>query len=205
VPAILELVAKNLALTRGGRLLQPDIGFSLSAGETLSLHGPNGAGKTSLLRAIAGLLEVPPGAIFFRMRPDGIVVDPEERIGKVGWLGHLDGIKRQLSPMENLQFHGRYNRGSGSAEEALTLLGLRHLRDLPAQYLSHGEKRRLAFARLLVAPRSLWLLDEPFSAVDAKGRDCMRRQIFEHCNKGGLVVAATHEPLGVEGASLVLQ
>ena len=205
MPAISELVVRNLALTRGGRLLQADIGFSVSAGETLSLHGRNGAGKSSLLRAIAGLLETPRGAIFFRMPSDAIVVDPEERIGKVGWLGHQDGVKRQLSLIENLEFHGRYNRSLGSAEEALKLLGLHHLRDLPAQYLSQGQTRRLAFARLLVAPRPLWLLDEPFSAVDAKGKECMRRQIFNHCNSGGIVVAATHEPLGVEGASFVLE
>jgi heme exporter protein A len=186
-------------------LLQPEIGFSVSAGETLSVHGPNGAGKTSLLRAIAGLLDVPYGCISFRMCPGGILANAEERIAGIGWLGHQDGVKSQLSLLENLRFHCQYNRSPGKAEDALATLGLGHLRDLPAQYLSHGQRRRLAFARLLVVPRSLWLLDEPFSAIDSKGKECIRRQIQEHCKKGGIVVAATHEPLGLEGASLELE
>jgi heme exporter protein A len=186
-------------------VLQPDINFSVSAGEILSVHGPNGVGKTSLLRAIAGLLDVPCGCISFRMRPDGIVANPEERIGAIGWFGHHDGIKNQLSLLENLLFHCHYNCSSGKAENALATVDLRRLRDLPAQYLSHGQRRRLAFARLLVVPRSLWLMDEPFSAIDAGGKVCFQQQIQKHCKDGGIVVAATHEPLGVEGASLELE
>ena len=202
---ISELSVTRLPLTRGGRLLQADISFRVSTGETLSVHGPNGAGKTSLLRAIAGLLDVPDGCISFRMRPDNILVLPEERIGTIGWLGHQDGVKGQLSLLENLLFHCRYNGSSGEAEDALKIVNLGHLRDVPTRYLSHGQRRRLAFARLLVVPRSLWLMDEPFSAIDAEGKTCFRRQIQEHCENGGIVVAATHEPLGVRCASLELQ
>ena len=203
--SIAELLVRNLPLIRGGRLLQPDIAFCVSAGEILAIHGPNGAGKTSLLRAIAGLLEVPNGCIAFRMYPDGIIANPEERVGRVGWFGHQDGVKRQLSVFENLQFHGRYNRIVGGAEGALASVGLGRLRDVPAQYLSYGQRRRLAFARLLVVPRPLWLLDEPLSAIDGEGKECIRRHIQEHCDKGGIVVAAMHEPLGLESALVELK
>ena len=196
---------KRLALVRGGRLLQPQLSFSVPAGELLSVGGPNGVGKTSLLRAIAGLLDVSCGCVSFRMCPNGTIDNPEERIAAIGWFGHLDGIKNQLSLLENLLFHGRYNRSSADAENALTTVDLHHLRDLPAQYLSHGQRRRLAFSRLLVVPRALWLIDEPFLAIDAEGKACFRRQIRKHCKEGGIVVAATHEPLGLEGMSLDLE
>ena len=205
MPAVSELSVARLPLARGGRLLQADISFCVCAGETLSVHGPNGAGKTSLLRAIAGLLDVPYGCVSFRMGPDIVLANPEDRIGTIGWLGHQDGVKGQLSLRENLQFHCRYNDSSGNTEDALATLNLGHLRDVPARYLSHGQRRRLAFARLLVVPRSLWLMDEPFSAIDAEAKACFRRQVQEHCENGGIVVAATHEPLGVQGASLELQ
>jgi heme exporter protein A len=205
VSLIAELLVKSLPLVRGGRVLQRDISFSVSAGEILSIRGPNGVGKTSLLRAIAGLLAIPDDCIIFRLHPNGIAAHPEERRANVGWLGHLDGVKRQLSLRENLQFHYRYNRGSGGVREALAAFGLGHLQELPAQYLSYGQRRRLAFARLLVDARWLWLLDEPMSAIDSTGKECIRRHIQEHCGKGGMVVAAVHEPLGVETASLELE
>jgi heme exporter protein A len=205
VSTIAALIVNNLPLIRGGRLLRSGISFSVSAGEIHFVHGPNGAGKTSLLRAIAGLLEVPDGCIRFRMHPEGIVANGEERIGKIGWFGHQDGVKQQLSLFENLWFYGRYNRSSADIEQALAALGLGQLRDLPTQFLSHGQRRRLAFARLLVVPRLLWLLDEPLASMDDKGKSCVRRQIQDHCRNGGIVVAASHEPLGLNGASVELE
>ena len=169
------------------------------------MHGPNGVGKTSLLRAIAGFLEVPEGSVSFRLDPQEVVTSAEERIGKIGWFGHHDGVKQQLSLLENLEFFCRYNRCSGAVEEALAVLGLSHLRDLPAQFISHGQRKRLAFARLLIVPRALWLLDEPLTSLDEKGKACVRQQIDEHCRNGGLVVAATHEPIGLSGALLELE
>jgi len=205
VSKIAALIVNTLPLTRGGRLLRSGISFSVSAGEILFVYGPNGAGKTSLLRAIAGLLEVPDGSIRFRMCPEGVIANAEERIRKIGWFGHQDGVKQQLSLSENLRFHSRYNHASGDIEQALAALGLSQLRDLPAQFLSHGQRRRLAFARLLVVPRSLWLLDEPLASMDDKGKTCIRRQIQDHCRNGGIVVAASHEPLGLNGASVELE
>lgn len=201
---IAELIVHKLPLMRGGRLLQSQVSFSVAAGNILSVHGPNGAGKTSLLRAIAGLLEVPHGCIRFRMSPEGIVANPEERIFRIGWFGHQDGIKGQLSLAENLQFFASYNRSSENIEEALAMLGLSRLRDLPAQFLSHGQRRRLAFARLLVVRRPIWLLDEPTASMDERGRACVREQIRDHCHRGGIVVAASHENLGPDIASVEL-
>lgn len=203
--AITDLVVRRLPLARGGRLLQSEIDFSVAAGEVLSVHGPNGAGKTSLLRAIAGFLEVPDGCVRFCMRPEGTIDAAEERVSKIGWFGHQDGVKRQLSLFENLHFFSRYNRSSKDIDGALDALGLRELRDLPAQFLSHGQRRRLAFARLLVVPRSLWLLDEPMASLDERAKTCVRGQISDHCRNGGIVVAASHEALGLGAASVELQ
>jgi len=205
VSEITQLIVHKLPLIRGGRLLQSEITFSVAAGNILSVHGPNGAGKTSLLRAIAGLLDVRPGCITFRMSPEGTVANPEERISRIGWFGHQDGVKRQLSLSENLRFFGRYNRSSEDIDAALDALGLGQLRDLPAQFLSHGQRRRLAFARLLVVRRSLWLLDEPTASMDEKGKACVREQISDHCRSGGIVVAASHENLGLDSAMVELQ
>src|SRR5439155_17742658 len=138
---IAELTVKDLALMRGGRMLQAEITFCLSAGETLSVCGPNGAGKTSLLRALAGMLDVPCGCIVFRTYRHGIVANAEERIARIGWLGHQDGVKGQLTLLEILRTHSENDSGAGNTEGALASLGLSHLRHLPAQYLSHGQRR----------------------------------------------------------------
>lgn len=203
--AVTKLIVGRFPLKRGGRLLQTDISFSVAAGEILVVQGPNGAGKTSLLRAIAGFLEVPDGSIRFCVEPEGSVGVAEERLSRIGWFGHQDGVKRQLSLYENLRFFARYNRSQESIERALDSLGLAPLRDLPAQFLSHGQRRRLAFARLLVVPRSLWLLDEPMASLDEKGKACVRREIDSHCRNGGIVVAASHESLGLAGATVGLE
>jgi heme exporter protein A len=199
-----QLEAENLLLMRGGRRVQHDLGFRAAAGETLAITGRNGAGKTSLLRAIAGLLEPRAGEIRFRL-PEGTIVSAAEDRGLfVGWIGHQDGVKPQLTPFEHLKFYLSYERRSGDIDAALARFGLGRYRDLPAQYLSAGQRRRLAFARLLLAARPLWLLDEPFSALDGEGKDFVRTLIERHCAAGGIVVAATHEPLGVTGDALEL-
>ncbi|HEY3639063.1 MAG TPA: heme ABC exporter ATP-binding protein CcmA, partial [Rhizomicrobium sp.] len=166
--------------------------------------GRNGAGKTSLLRAIAGLLEPRAGDIRLRLHNGDIVAAGEERGAFVGWVGHLDGIKPQLTPLEHLKFQTNYMGGSGDKDAPLSACGLAPYRDLPAQYLSAGQRRRLAFARLICSDRPLWLLDEPFSALDGEGKNFIRTLIERHCAEGGIVVAATHEPLGITGAALEL-
>ena len=189
----MRLTAQNLSLERGGRRLFAGVSFTLNPGEALIVTGPNGAGKSSLLRAIAGFLPLSEGAV--RWDGEG---SAEEAIH---YLGHLDALKGALTASENLAFWGAALGGGGlQAAEALALLGLPHVADLPVRALSAGQKRRVALARLLVAKRPLWLLDEPTTALDvaAQGRfaDLMRA----HLGEGGLVVAATHAPLGLEGA-----
>jgi heme exporter protein A len=191
-----SIEGKNLALARGEHLLFRDLSFDVSAGEVLSVEGPNGAGKTSLLRLIAGFLEQRAGSIALHSGTGEVSTDAEERAKFVGWLGHLDGIKPQLSPTENLKFFARYY-AHGDMEDALDRMGLRRIRDLPAQYLSAGQKKRVAFARLMLGGRKLWLLDEPLSSLDAGGRALAAELVTKHCSDGGMVVAATHEPLGV--------
>jgi heme exporter protein A len=156
------------------------------------------------LRAIAGLLEQQSGSISLRLQGGRVVTSGEERGQYVGWIGHQDGIKLQLTPFEDLNFHWAYYHCGGDIADALTRTGLARIRDLPAQYLSAGQRRRLAFARLILDSRPLWLFDEPFSALDTEGRNFVRLLIESHCSAGGIVVAATHEPLGVCSVELEL-
>ena len=182
----------------------------LAAGEMLSLEGPNGSGKTSLLRALAGFLEPVSGFVRIRTNWGGAIDDREERGSFIGWLGHQDGVKAQMTPLETLRFFAQFPaRDAGDAKErriadALARADLARVRDLPVQYLSAGQKRRLALARLDVMERPLWLLDEPLAALDSAGKALAADYIREHCRAGGLVVAATHEPLGLEGKLLAL-
>ena len=197
VAPLSRLDVQDLVLVRGERLVLRDLSFAVAAGGTLSISGANGAGKTSLLRAIAGLLEPKAGRILLHRSGKNIVEANEERGASVGWIGHQDGVKAQLTLREHLRFHLDYYRLEGDIEAALAEAGLARLRDLPAQYLSAGQRRRLALARLMLSTRPLWLLDEPFSALDPEGRELVRRQIQRHCDAGGIAVAATHEPLGL--------
>lgn len=199
--SLLAVEARDVACVRGGRTVFSGAGFAVSGGGALSLEGPNGAGKTSLLRIVAGLLRESAGAI--RMRTDGRdITDREERGSLCGWLGHQDGVKAQLTVRENVRFwsalYGQHDDG------VITRVGLTRLADAPAQFLSAGQRRRLALARLLLGARPVWLLDEPFAALDAGGHTLFAELIRAHCASGGIAIAATHEPLGVSEARLVL-
>jgi len=183
---------------RGGRTVFRDVSFHVEAGQALSLEGPNGAGKTSLLRMIAGFLSPAAGTIRLQMK-NGEISDGEERGRFVGWLGHSNAAKPQFSPRETLRFFVNLYRASGDIDAALHKVGLGKVRDLPCQYLSAGQKKRLVLARLMLTTRPLWLLDEPFAALDADGKALAASLIAAHCKGGGIVLVATHEPLGVEG------
>jgi len=180
-------------------------GLSLRAesGRALSLEGPNGAGKSSLLRMLAGLLAPAAGDISFETAR-GAVGEAEERGRLVGLLAHQDAVKPQLTPRETLDFHARLYGVAACAPVLLERVGLKRQAELPCQYLSAGQKRRLALARLVLSARPLWLLDEPLAALDAQGKDLLRAMIATHCAAGGIVVAATHDPLGVDCARLAL-
>jgi heme exporter protein A len=172
----------------------------------LAVEGANGAGKTSLLRMIAGFLA--PAAGTLTLSDDGRpVTDAEERGRFIGWLGHQDGLKPQYTVMEQLHFYAALYGSSfrrsappfpqAGEEDVLEQVGLARQRDLPCRHLSAGQKRRLALARLLVSNRPLWLLDEPFAALDTAGQALIVRLMTAHCGKGGMVIAATHDPLGL--------
>jgi heme exporter protein A len=191
----MRLIAERLGLERGGRCLFRDLGFALAGGEALVVTGPNGAGKSSLLRLIAGLLRPTEGRI-------GLEGGPAERTAGTAahFVGHLDGVKAALTAAENLEFMRAILGGRPDGTSALTTLGIARLADLPAGMFSAGQKRRLALARLLIAPRPLWLLDEPITSLDADGQAVFASLARAHLHRGGLIVAATHAPLGIDGA-----
>ena len=200
---ISSLTAEKLALTRGDRKLFEGLNFRVRAGQALAVEGANGVGKTSLLRLIAGFLTQASGSLILTC--EGVdITDGEERGHHAAWLGHQDGLKPQLTVAEQLLFFARLYRSVSDPAAVLEQVGLLRQSALPCRYLSAGQRRRLALARLLVSGRSLWLLDEPFAALDSDGHALMARQMARHCGQGGIIVAATHEPLGLGNASLRL-
>jgi heme exporter protein A len=191
----MRLTAQNMSLERGGRRLFSGVSFAVQPGEALVVTGPNGAGKSSLLRALAGFLPISAGQVTC----DGL--EGAGREERIHYLGHLDALKGALTAAENLAFWGAI-LGSGGlqAADALARMGLAHVADLPVRALSAGQKRRVALARLLVAKRPLWLLDEPTTALDAAAQRRFADLMQAHLGEGGLVVAATHAPLGLHAA-----
>jgi heme exporter protein A len=199
---ISSLTAEKLACARGERKLFEQLSFRVTAGQALAVEGANGAGKTSLLRLLAGFLSPAAGRIVMKIG-DAQSDDAEERGKQVGWLGHHDGLKPQLTVREQLAFYaGLYAKPADAA--VLEQVGLTRQADLPCRYLSAGQKRRLALARLLVSQRPLWLLDEPFAALDTAGQQLVAHLRARHCGAGGIIIAATHEPLGLGNESLKL-
>jgi len=201
---ILSLTAEKLACARGDRRLFDGLSFRVQAGQALAVEGANGAGKTSLLRLIAGFLTPVAGRILVKTG-ETESDDAEERGRLVGWLGHLDGLKPQMTVREQLGFYARLHAALG-ADLLATLMqvGLSRQAELPCRYLSAGQRRRLALARLLVSRRPLWLLDEPFAALDAAGQALVAQLMARHCGEGGIIIAATHDPLGLGNESLKL-
>lgn len=196
---ISALRLENLTIERGARVLFANLSARVAAGEALAVTGANGTGKTSLLRAVAGLLSPAGGQIAFEGAPD----PTEARRAGCHLLGHQDGLKGSCTAREELMFQVRWSGADAPAAlAAAARLGLTRQLDLEVRRLSAGQKRRLALARLIAAPRALWLLDEPLAPLDAAGRALMGEIMAEHLARGGLIMAAIHDPLPVAARTL---
>ena len=186
-PATPLLAARALTLSRGGRELFRDLSFEVSAGELVQIEGANGAGKTSLLRILAGLS---------RYGYEGTV----ERADVQLYLGHKSAVKAQLTPRENLALHvgGEGSHDDAAIEDALAKVGLYGYEDLPSHTLSAGQHRRVNLARLYLSGSPLWLLDEPFTAIDRAGVAQLQSLFVDHAGGGGAVMLTSHQPLAVD-------
>ena len=197
----MQLSGVGLGCIRGGREVFAGLDFAVAAGEALALTGRNGAGKTTLLRLIAGLLEPAQGRLeLVGGAPDSSI--PEQ----AHYMGHRDALKPALTVLENLGFWYAFLGGRDAPPaSALDTVGLGGLEGLPAGYLSAGQRRRLALARLIAAPRPIWLLDEPTAALDTAGQQRLAELMQAHLAGGGLIVAATHGPLGIAAREMRLE
>jgi len=201
------LQAIDLECVRGERCLFQGLGIDLAPGQCLHIAGDNGAGKTSLLRILAGLLSPTHGTV----RWDGhdITRTREEYGSDLAFVGHLNGVKDDLTVRENLQFEAAVRGGAAGVDAALAALaslGLEDFAEVPARQLSQGQKRRVALARLCAAPRArLWILDEPFNALDTRAIDALYFLIEEQLAGGGIVVLTAHQQVNLPAAALRLE
>lgn len=202
-PALAKLEVKNLTCVRGVRVLFRDVHFSIAAGRALVVEGANGAGKTSLLRILGGFLAPAAGEILLSTS-NTVLTDAEERGQHVGWLGHQDGLKPQLTAKENLSFAAQLYGRRADVAPLLDWAGIARAADFPTHYLSAGQKKRLALARLKASGRALWLLDEPFAALDVAGKHLVEQMLAEHCASGGIAIIATHEALALNAEKLTV-
>ena len=194
----MRLSGRSVRCVRGGRETFSGVDFEACSGEALAVTGPNGAGKTSLLRLIAGLLTAADGSIGLEGGETELTL-PEQ----AHYLGHRDALKSALSVMENLSFWRDFLGGEAfDTRASLAAVGLDHAAHLPAAYLSAGQRRRLSIARLLVVRRPVWLLDEPANALDTAGQSMFAALMGDHLARGGLIIAATHAPLGIAAREL---
>ncbi|WP_072397525.1 heme ABC exporter ATP-binding protein CcmA [Hyphomicrobium sp. CS1GBMeth3] len=204
----MHLHADNLSVERGTRTVIAGLSFTAKAGEALLIVGPNGAGKTTLIRTLAGFITPTAGRITLKDDNDTRDTDETDVAARCHYVGHLTGVKANLTATENLIFWATYlgqlgNRDAirNRVDDALSHFGLSSLADYPAGLLSAGQKRRLGLARLSVAARPIWLLDEPTVSLDTASTELLARLIQAHLANGGLVIAATHLPLGIEQAA----
>jgi heme exporter protein A len=194
----MRLSGRGVRCVRGGREVFSDLDFEASSGEALAVTGPNGSGKTSLLRLIAGLLTIAGGSVDLEGGESELTL-PEQ----AHYLGHRDALKPALSVLENLTFWRDFLGGEAAdSRETLAAVGLDHAVHLPAAYLSAGQRRRLSIARLLVVRRHIWLLDEPTNALDSAGQGMFASLMADHLARRGLIIAATHTPLGLVAREL---
>jgi heme exporter protein A len=183
-------------------VLFDDLNLSLASGEIMQIVGPNGSGKTSLLRILSGLAQTTEGKVMWN---DLEISDSDANyVNEISYVGHQNGIKSALTPLENLNFSAAlYNTLEGaSPAQALKEFGLYGYEDTPVSKLSSGQRRRVALARLLLTHAHLWLLDEPYTSVDDKGRTFIAKVLTEHLDKHGMIIIVSHEPVTLEGIDI---
>jgi heme exporter protein A len=201
--ALPDLVAEGLACRRGQRLVFAGLSFRLPAGGALVLAGTNGSGKTSLIRLVASLIEPAAGRLLWGADP--IAADLAGHRARLAYVGHQDAVKPALTPRETLRFWAALRgvaarRAAPLVAEALAAFALEAAADWPCRWLSAGQRRRLALARLVAAPAPIWLLDEPTSALDRDNQARLEAAIAAHRQAGGRVLLATHLPLAIAAA-----
>lgn len=196
------LQVSALECIRGDRVLFSDLAFTARAGQIIQVQGPNGSGKTSLLRIVSGLTPPAQGEVLWH----GKAIDRagSDYLSQINFIGHANGIKADLTPLENL--HMAVMLGTASAKmdkiTALQRLGLGKYYDIPCRQLSAGQQRRVALARLLVTETSIWILDEPFTSLDNHGIGMVEDMLLAHVEKGGLVMLTSHHHLNVPDSIL---
>jgi len=186
--------AKNLSCIRGDNQLFESLGFDLGAGQCLHVTGPNGCGKTSLLRIVSGINIAEDGYIQWR----GIdTTNNPLFLRESAYIAHKEGLKNELTAIENLRYYQQLDRAKDelALDDALAKMGILQCADLLAQQLSFGQRRRLSFARLLIADMTLWILDEPFTGIDTTGRELVESICVEHLENGGLIIMTHHQTM----------
>lgn len=193
------LEGKGLSCIRDDRVLFEELAFSLVSGQVLLLEGKNGSGKTSLLRILCGFREPDSGAIHWC----GDAVNDSRFYAQMAYVGHLDGVKKELTVVENLKMSVALSSpGQYSIQEALAKVHMTGYDDVLVQALSAGQKRRLSLARLLITENVLWILDEPFTSLDKQGIALIETLMTEHCANGGMIVLTSHHDLGLHGVDV---
>ncbi len=191
---IKEFSATNLCVDRGDRPVFKGLSFELPAGRLLKLIGPNGSGKSTLLKTLAGLIEAKDGDILV----DGTSLIAEDHIAEcITYLGHKNALKREFTVYENIEFWANFWGRSDKIDQSIQDMGIGYLRDTPVRFLSSGQTRRTALARTLCHNATIWLFDEPTVGLDDQGLDLLAKTMQRHLEKGGMIICATHVPLGV--------
>lgn len=188
------LEASALLCERDDRILFSGLSFRVKAGEWVQITGGNGAGKTTLLRLLTGLARPDAGEVYWQGQPAGNVRDSYHQ--DLLWIGHQPGIKTRLSALENLRFF-HHDDDVAQCLAALAQAGLAGYEDIPVNQLSAGQQRRVALARLWLTRATLWVLDEPFTAIDVEGVERLTQRMAQHTEQGGIVILTTHQPLNV--------
>ncbi len=188
------LEARQLRCERDERILFSDLSFQVKAGEWIQITGGNGVGKTTLLRLLSGLARPDVGGVYWQAQPLHRVRDSYQQ--NLLWIGHQPGIKTRLSALENLRFF-HHDGDAAQCMNALAQAGLAGYEDIPVNQLSAGQQRRVALARLWLTRVTLWILDEPFTAIDMNGVERLTQRMAQHTERGGIVILTTHQPINM--------